>query len=95
MKFDRIVERKLCLADEVAGIETDLCIEIGRPEWKEIGIEAVCPVFINGLMSAPLNIYASDLLNALECALGFVNSELKNLPPTKKVLWPGGETYFD
>ena len=95
MKFEKIVERKLCLADEVTGEQAELCIEIGCPRWKEVDIEAVCPVFIRGLMNAALDIYGSDLLSALECALGFVNSELKNLPSTSKVLWPDGESYFD
>lgn len=95
MDFDKIVERNLSLSDEAAGAQTELRIEIGRPQWTEVDVQAVCPVFIRGLMNEALNIYGSDLLNALECALGFVNSELSNLSPTKKVLWPDGESYFD
>lgn len=30
-----------------------------------------------------------------ECGLAFVNSELKNLPASQQILWPGGEPYFD
>lgn len=95
MNIDKIVERKLSLADEGTGEQRELRIEIGRPQWTEIDIEAVCPVFIHGLMDSALNIYGSDLLSALECALGFVKSELSNLPATQKVLWPDGEPYFD
>lgn len=95
MDFDKIAERKLSLADEGTAKQTELRIEIGRPQWTEIDLEAVCPVFIHGLMDSPLNIYGSDLLSALECAIGFVKSELSNLPSTQKVLWPDGESYFD
>jgi len=95
MDFEKIVERKLLMADEATGKQEALCIEIGRPRWTEVDIEAACPVFIRGLMNSALDIYGSDLLSALECALSFVNSELKNLSPESKVLWPDGETYFD
>lgn len=95
MVFDKIVERKLWLVDAAASSPSEIFIEIGRPRWTEPDIEATCPVFIRGLMNAPLDIFGSDLLNALECGLGFVNSELKNLPAGQQVQWPGGEFYFD
>ena len=95
MKFDKIAERKLYISDETTGDGTEVCIEIGRPRWTEVDVEAICSVFIDGLMSKALDIYGADLLNALECALAFVDSELRNLGPTKKVQWPGGESYFD
>ena len=95
MSFDKIVDRQLKLADEATGVHTELSIEVGRPSWTEVDIEAVCPVFIRGWMNAPMDIYGSDLLNALECALRFVNSELSNISSPKKVLWPNGESYFD
>ena len=95
MDFDKIVERKLCLANEATGEQSELRIEIGRPRWTEADVEAVCPVFIRGLMGSALDIYGSDLLSALECALDFVNAELTNLDSAMKVMWPGGEPYFD
>jgi len=95
MDFDKIVERKLSLAEEGADLPIQLSIEIGRPRWVEIDTEAACPVIVRGLMDAEINIYGSDLLNALECALSFVKAELSNLPSTKKVIWPDGESYLD
>jgi hypothetical protein len=95
MSFDKIIERKLWLVDSMAGSRVDIYIEIGRPRWSEPEIEAVCPVYIRGLMSEPLNIFGSDLLNALECALDFVKSVLKNRTANQSVQWPGGEPYFD
>lgn len=95
MNFDQIAERRLTLIDEATGLQTPLCIQIGRPQWTEVDLEARCPVLIQGLMGAALDIYGSDLLNALECALSFVNTELSNISSPCKVLWPDGETYFD
>jgi hypothetical protein len=95
MSFDKIVERKLWLVDSVSGGRLELCIEIGRPQWSENEVQATCPVCIRGLMSEPLNIHGSDLLNSLECGLSFVTTELKNLPANQSVQWPSGESYFD
>ena len=95
MAFDMIIERKLWLFDSTTGTRVDLRIEIGRPRWKEPEVEAVCPVYIRGLMIEPLDILGSDLLSALECGLDFIRTELKNLPTNRVVQWPGGESYFD
>lgn len=95
MIVDKIAERKLWLVDTNAGSQIDLCIEIGCPQWTEPEVEAVCSVCIRGLMNEPLDIFGSDLLNALECGLDFVKNELKNLPESQSVQWPGGELYFD
>jgi hypothetical protein len=95
MDLDKFVERKLWLVDSAAGGRSEICIEIGCPRWTEPEVQAACTVFIRGLMSAPLDIFGSDLLSALECGLGFVNSELKNLPANQQIQWPGGESYFD
>lgn len=95
MTFEKIIDRKLWLVDSTAGRRVDICIELGRPRWSEPEVEAICPVFIRGLMDEPLNIFGSDLLNALECGLDFVNAVLKNVPENQSVQWPGGESYFD
>lgn len=95
MEFDKIIDRRLWLADVATGEKLEVCIEIARPYWVEVDIQAACPVFIRGVMSKALDIYGADLLNALECALRLINSELENLPPGKQLQWPGGEPYFD
>jgi hypothetical protein len=89
MNFDKIVERKLWLVGANTDSKTDLCIEIGSPRWVEPDIEAACPVCIRGIMNEPITIFGSDLLNVLECALQFVAIELKNLPESQLVQWPG------
>jgi hypothetical protein len=95
MAMDCVIERKLWLVDTGTGAKVDLCIEIGRPRWTAPDHEAVCPVWIRGLMPAPLDIFGADLMNALECGLDFVKTELKSLPGNQSVQWPGGEAYFD
>lgn len=91
--MDVIAVRDVVLCDKDGRHE--LSVEIGRPFWTEENIEAACSVYIRGLMAAPLLIYGSDLLGALECALSFINAELRNLTGEKKVTWPDGEAYFD
>lgn len=95
MSTDTIAERKLWLADLAAGTHTDIRVEIGRPRWTEPEIEAACTVFVEGLMSQPVDIFGADFLNALECALRFVDSEVKNVAANQQVQWPGGEPYGD
>ena len=96
--FDRIADRTLWLFDTLDGSYVELSIEIGRPEWTVVDAEdaeAVCSVYIRGLMPNPMRVFGSDLLNALECGLRFVQAELKNVPKDNSVRWPGGEPYFD
>ena len=92
MNLDPIATRELCLLHENG--RSEVRIEIGAPRWVEKDIEAACSVYIRGLMRSPLEIYGSDLLSALECALSFVNAELKNVPERKVLAWSDGEPYF-
>lgn len=95
MNTDIIAERKLWLADLQTGTHTNIRIEIGRPRWTEPETEAACSVFVEGLMSQPIDIFGADSINALECALRFVDSEVKSLADGQQVQWPGGEPYDD
>ena len=95
MNTDMIAERKLWLADLKAGTHKDIRIEIGRPRWTEPEVEAACSVFVEGLMSQPIDIFGADFINVLECALRFVDSEVKNVAEGQQVQWPGGEPYDD
>ena len=95
MDFDKIVERQLWLVDSKINRKIDLQIEIGRPQWTIPETEARCSVYIRGLMIEPIDIFGSDLLNALECSLNFIENELKNHSKDWSVQWPGGELYFN
>lgn len=94
--FTPIVERHLWLADiAVAGAPTDIYIEIGSPHGPGSGGQVTCQVLIRGLMPDAIDIYGSDSFSAMQCAMEFAEGELKALPATMAVQWPGGEPYFD
>jgi hypothetical protein len=67
-------------------------VKLGEPYWVEEGIAAACPVFIEGMLSAPSDIHGMDLLHAVECALRFINSYLK-YNPEGSIYWPSCEPY--
>ncbi len=93
--IEKIAERKLMVLDEVSGQSSEFVVQIGRPYWVEPGIDAVCPVRIEGGLEEEVNIFGVDELSALDLAIGFIKTYLLNLPPTKKVYWSDGEPYFD
>lgn len=49
-------------------------------------------MFIEGMLSGPSDIHGMDLLNAIECALRFINSYLKG-SSEGSICWPSGEPY--
>lgn len=93
--FEKIVERVLIVNDAKTGMQREIHIQIGRPYWTEIEIEAACPVAIKGHFGRLADIRGIDPLNALELAINFVDSLLKGLPETQKIFWPNGESYFN
>jgi hypothetical protein len=94
--FATIIKRDLWLVDTTsAARRKNIRIEIGFPRPTGSDAEAACSVLIRGLMPNPLDIHGSDALSAMQCAMEFAESELKALPATMAVQWPGGEAYFD
>ena len=93
--FDKVVERVLVLKDEKTGQQQQVIIEIGRPYWTEPDMEAACPVAIEGLLPRREDIRGIDPFNALELAIGFINSFLSKLPKTQKLEWLSGDDYFE
>lgn len=86
-----IAERELLLIDD-KGQRKRVSVKLGKPYWVDEGIEAVCPVFIEGMLGSPSDISGMDLFDAVECAINFVNSYLKN-NPAGSLSWPSGEPY--
>jgi hypothetical protein len=87
-----IAERSLLLVESGTGQRKPVSVKLGQPYWVEEGIEAACPVFIEGMLSAPSDIHGMDLLDAVECALRFINSYLKD-SPEGSICWPSGDPY--
>jgi len=95
MPFKPIIQRHLWLAEVAsAGPPADIHIEIDSPRPTGSGEEAACLVLIRGLMTEPIDIYGSDSFSAMQCAMAFAEAELRALPATSIVQWPGGESYF-
>ncbi len=91
--FKVLIERQLILENQTTGSKSKLRILIGNPRWKTKGEEAVCPVAIEGWLGRVTDIPSSDPMHAMERALYFVNSLLKQLPSSKKLTWPNGDPY--
>lgn len=92
-KMNVIAERELFLV-ETGGQRKPVVVKLCQPYWIEEGVEAACPVFIEGMLSGSSEIYGMDLFNAVECAIRFVNSYLRgNSEGT--LCWASGEPYVD
>jgi hypothetical protein len=94
--FAAIIKRELWLVDAASAARPrNIRIEIGFPRPTGSDEEAACSVLIRGLMPNALDIHGADALSAMECAMKFAESELKALPETMAIQWPGGEAYCD
>lgn len=91
--FKVLIERRLILKDQDTRSKSNFRILIGSPRWRKKGIEAACPVAIEGWLGRVEDIRGIDPMNAIEMALFFTNSLLKQLPPSKTVTWPNGDPY--
>lgn len=87
-----IAERSLLLVESGTGQRRPVTVKLGQPYWVEEGAEAACPVLIEGMLSGPSDIYGMDLLDAVECAIRFINSYLKG-GSEGNLCWPSGEPY--
>ena len=91
--FKVFIERRLILEDQDTHAKSNLSILIGIPRWTKKGIEAACPVAIEGWFGRVEDMRGIDPMNAIEMALYFTNSLLRQLPPSKKLTWPNGDPY--
>jgi hypothetical protein len=91
--FEKIAERELLLGDNETDQQVPIVVKLGKPYWIEPGIEAACPIAIDGLLERRKDIRGIDLIQALELALKFAASFLANPPQGKTILWPSGEVF--
>lgn len=91
--FKVLIERQLILKNQDARSRSKIKILIGIPRWTKKGREAACPVAIEGWLGRVADIRGIDPMNAMEMALSFSNSLLKQLPPPKKLTWLNGDSY--
>lgn len=91
--FKALIERRLILKDRQTRSTIDLRILIGSPRWTKKGVEAACPVAIEGWLGQVQDICGIDPMSAMEMALYFANSLFKQLSPSKTLTWPNGDPY--
>jgi hypothetical protein len=94
-KFEIIAERVLILSDIETHQQKEIKIQIGRPYWTDPGLEAACPVAVEGLIERRNDIRSIDPLHALELAISFAKSFTSNIPKTQRLSWPSGEEYTE
>lgn len=91
--FKALIERRLVLKDGDTKSTINIKIVIGTPRWVKKGMEAACPVAVEGWLGRVEDMRGIDPMNALEMALFFVNSLPKKLPAAKRIAWPNGDPY--
>lgn len=92
--FESFIERKLVLHDRATDRKGEIQLSVGRPYWTEPGVEAACPVAINGYFGRLADIRGIDPMSAVALAIRFLETMLEGLPETQTVYWPSGEPYF-
>lgn len=91
--FKVSIERELLLENQETGSKNKIRVLIGSPRWTKKGEEARCPVAVEGWLGRVEDMRGDDPMHAMEMALYFMNSLLKDLPPPKRVTWPNGDLY--
>lgn len=92
-KSDFLTIRKLLFVDSETGETKSVTVKLGQPYWTEEGVEAACPVLIEGMLSRQSDIYGIDFLNAIELAIQFINTYLAC--HAGQLRWSSGEVYED
>jgi hypothetical protein len=91
-RFDVLVSRVLRVGD-AEGLGGDIVIEVGRPYWVEIGVEAACPVAFWGDVGRANDIRGIDLMDAVGQAIAFIDAYLRAEGKGKEFFWPNGERF--
>lgn len=91
--FKALIERELILDNQETRSKKKIRVLIGSPRWTKRGEEAACPVAIEGWLGRVEDMRGNDPMHAMERAIYFMNSLLKDLPPSKKLTWPNGNPY--
>ena len=91
--FKVLIERELLLENQETRSKKKIRVLIGSPRWTRKGEEARCPVAVEGWLGRVEDMRGDDPTHAMEMALYFLNSLLKDLPPPKKLTWPNGDPY--
>ncbi len=88
-----IAERVLSARSRASGAEVSVKAAIGAPYWVDVGIEAACPVSIEGLQGRINDIRGIDPLDALRNAVGVLEKLLAGALEDYELYWPDGEPF--
>lgn len=69
-----------------------ILIEVGFPKYGQDG-DVSCVVQMAGIADGIRTIYGVDKFQALELAIKFVNTFLRDPPPGLQIYWPDGVPY--
>lgn len=76
-----------------SGKEIPVKVSIGQPYWTQDGIEAACPVTLEGLYGPQPDIRGIDPIDALRNAIRLVDSLLKGAQKEHELFWPDDEPF--
>ena len=68
-EFVLLAERSLFLVEKETDQRKPITVRLGQPYWTEHGIEAACPVLVEGMLVGRSDIRGADLLDAVELAI--------------------------
>jgi len=88
-----IAERHLHARLRATGTEVAIRAVVGTPYWVEDGLEAACPVALEGLQGRLADIKGIDPIDALRNAIGIIDKLLIGALEYYDVYWSDGEAF--
>ncbi len=86
-------ERTLIARSKDNATEKTITMKIGVPYWFEQGVEARCPVEIDGPNGQAMDIRGIDPIDALRNTLTLIEKLLDGAQVDNDLFWPDGEPY--
>jgi len=92
-EIQAIAERVLNARSKASGAEVEIKAVIGTPYWVDKGIEAACPLALNGLQGRLTDVRGIDPIDALHNAIGVLDQLLAGALDNYELYWPDGEVF--
>ena len=92
-EMQAIAERVLNARSRASGVEVEFKAVIGAPYWVDKGIEAVCPLALEGLQGRLADIRGIDPIDALHNAINVLDQLLAGALDNYELHWPDGEPF--
>ena len=92
-KMQVIAERVLNARSRTSDTQLVFKAVIGAPYWTTEGVEAACPIALEGLHGRLADICGIDPMDALRNALGVLEKSLTGALEDYELYWPDGEAF--